>query len=222
MQPSRDLNKATLLLGPTGSGKTPLGELIEQRGLWGADYLHFDFGENLREIVANNQADGAFSQVDGAFSRADGAFSRADIDLLGEMLATGALLEDEHFPIARRVLLGFMTAHRAGPRTCILLNGLPRHIGQATAIEAVLEIRAVIHLRCSPETVFARIDADTGGDRAGRVDDDLEAVAKKLAIFERRTEPLLQHYGRRGVEIHPIDVSAHMTPDRMWRALQGH
>ena len=83
----------------------------------------------------------------------------------------------------RRVVLGFMTAHHAVPRTCILLNGLPRHIGQATAMEAVLEIRAVIHLRCSPETVFARIDADTGGDRAGRVDDDLEAVAEKLAIF---------------------------------------
>ncbi len=213
MQPSRDLNKATLLLGPTGSGKTPLGELIQRRGLWGADYLHFDFGENLREIVANNQADGALSQ-------ADGAVSRAEVDLLREMLATGALLEDEHFPITRRILLGFMTAHRAGPRTCILLNGLPRHIGQATAMEAVLEIRAVIHLRCSPETVFARIDADTGGDRAGRVDDDLEAIAEKLAIFERRTEPLLQLYGRRGVEIHPIDVSAHMTPDRMWRALQ--
>ncbi len=206
MQSSRELNKATLLLGPTGAGKTPLGELIQRRGLWGADYLHFDFGENLREIVANNQTDGALSQ--------------ADIDLLREMLATGALLDDEHFPIARRMVLGFMTARRAGPRTCILLNGLPRHIGQATAIEAVLAIRAVIHLRCSPETVFARIDADTGGDRAGRVDDGLQAVAEKLAIFERRTEPLLQHYERRGVEIHPIDVSAHMTAGRMWRALQ--
>ncbi len=201
------MNKATLLLGPTSSGKTPLGELIQRRGLWGEDYLHFDFGENLREIVANNQT--------------GGALSRDDIDLLREMLATGALLEDEHFPIARRVVLGFMAAHRAGPRTCVLLNGLPRHTGQATAMEAVLEIRAVIHLRCSAETVFARIDADTGGDRAGRVDDDLRAVAEKLAIFERRTEPLLRHYERHGVEIHPIDVTADMTPGRMWRALQG-
>ena len=206
MQPSRELNKAALLLGPTGAGKTPLGELIQRRGLWEADYLHFDFGENLREIVANNQAGGALSE--------------ADIDLLREMLASGALLEDEHFPIARRIVLGFMAARRAGPRTCILLNGLPRHIGQATAMEAVLEIRTVVHLRCSAETVFARIDADTGGDRAGRVDDDLAAAAEKLAIFERRTEPLLRHYGRRGVEIHPINVTADMTPERMWRALQ--
>jgi len=44
-------NPAVLLLGPTGAGKTPLGEMIEARGLWGMSCLHFDFGANLRAVV---------------------------------------------------------------------------------------------------------------------------------------------------------------------------
>ncbi|HMA54065.1 MAG TPA: monovalent cation:proton antiporter-2 (CPA2) family protein, partial [Acidobacteriota bacterium] len=37
-----------LLVGPTGSGKTPLGDEIERRGLLGRRSVHFDFGANLR------------------------------------------------------------------------------------------------------------------------------------------------------------------------------
>ena len=39
---------AILLLGPTGSGKTPLGAALEEHGVCGRQCLHFDFGENLR------------------------------------------------------------------------------------------------------------------------------------------------------------------------------
>ncbi|MCX7427258.1 MAG: hypothetical protein NTW96_16720 [Planctomycetia bacterium] len=44
-------NDAMLLLGPTGSGKTPLGDLLERRGLGGRRCVHFDFGAHLRRIV---------------------------------------------------------------------------------------------------------------------------------------------------------------------------
>lgn len=47
----RGRTPAVLLLGSTGSGKTPLGDLIERRGLRGVRCLHFDFGVNLRKIV---------------------------------------------------------------------------------------------------------------------------------------------------------------------------
>ncbi len=43
--------KAILLLGPTGSGKTPLGQALEKKGLAGRRCVHFDFGANLREIA---------------------------------------------------------------------------------------------------------------------------------------------------------------------------
>ncbi|GAG42293.1 unnamed protein product, partial [marine sediment metagenome] len=72
-----------------GSGKTPLGEMLEQRGLWGTPCVHFDFGANLRDVAHRN--------------RPEPRIGREEIDFLREVLRTGALLEDEHFPLARRV-----------------------------------------------------------------------------------------------------------------------
>ena len=97
--PKNRLHRAALLLGPTGAGKTPLGQMIESRGLWGDECLHFDFGANLRRVVDEN--------------RPDEVISRADIEFLRGVLASGALLEDEHFPIARRILMlgGYFPGH---------------------------------------------------------------------------------------------------------------
>ena len=198
--------RAVLLLGPTGSGKTPLGEVVERRGLWRARCLHFDFGANLRDVVARN--------------RPDEWIGRQDLDFLEGVLRSGALLENEHFPIAERILRRFMAARGADQRTWIVLNGLPRHVGQARAIDPILDIEAVVLLECTSETVIARIRANVGGDRTGRPDDDLEAIRRKLAIFDRRTTPLLEHYGRRGARIVAVKITAAMTPEQAWDSLR--
>jgi adenylate kinase family enzyme len=192
---------AILLLGPTGSGKTPLGSELEARGLWGRRCVHFDFGENLRQIVAAD--------------RPDAYVARRDIEFLKEVLRSGALLEDEHFPLAERVLRRFLGQRHVGAADFVVLNGLPRHVGQATALDAILDVRAVIYLRCSPETVLGRIRSNVGGDRAGRADDDLPAVGRRLATFHERTRPLLNHYGSREVRIQSIEVTAQMTGGQM-------
>ncbi len=197
--------RAAVLLGPTGAGKTPLGELIEQRGLWQQRCLHFDFGANLREVVDRN--------------RPDEWIGAGEIEFLRGVLASGALLEDEQFPLAQRVLRCFLTRHRADGQTLIVLNGLPRHAGQARAIDAVLEVRAVVHLQCSSETVLRRIRTNAGGDRTDRVDDDLEAVRKRLVLFHERTAPLLEHYRGRGARVVTVAVTADMTPEAMWDTL---
>jgi adenylate kinase family enzyme len=171
---------AILLLGPTGSGKTPLGQLLEERGLWGRTCLHFDFGANLREIVACNKPDGAVA--------AD------DIVLLRRMVQEGLLLEDEHFPVAVRILWRFMARHSPAPTTWIVLNGLPRHLGQAQTMERVVKVCTVIYWDCSAQVVAERIVRNAGGDRDRRDDDAPEAVRRKLAIFTERTPPLLHYY----------------------------
>ena len=198
-------NRAVLLLGPTGSGKTPLGRIIQQRGLWGADCLHFDFGANLREVVDRN--------------RPDDLIGRADLDFLRRVLETGALLEDEQFPVAERILRRFMTARATNRRTQIILNGLPRHAGQARAIDGVLDVRALVHLECSRETVLQRIRSNVGRDRTGRKDDGPESVGDKLKTFAERTKPLLAYYRRRGARLETIHVTGTMTPEQMWESL---
>ena len=46
-----DKPQAVVLLGPTGSGKTPLGEWLEAKGLGGRRCHHFDFGTRLRRVA---------------------------------------------------------------------------------------------------------------------------------------------------------------------------
>ena len=173
---------AAILLGPTGAGKTPLGEMLVARGFRGTPCVHFDFGESLRQVVLQNQPDATVSAV--------------DIDFLNNVLQTGALLEDKDFAIAERILRSFL-AHAALDRyTIVVMNGLPRHIGQAQSLAAIIDARVVVLLKCSPQTVVARIAANTGGDRTHRTDDHLSAIEQKLTVYAQRTQPLVEHYRR--------------------------
>ena len=69
-----------LLMGPTGSGKTPLGEEIERRGLDGRRCVHFDFGANLRAVAADP---GSWDML-----------TAEELESVRTSLATGALFED--------------------------------------------------------------------------------------------------------------------------------
>jgi adenylate kinase family enzyme len=193
--------QAILLLGPTGSGKTPLGDWLQAAGLAGQRCVHFDFGGNLRQVVAENRADAAVSLQDLAFLRG--------------VLATGALLEDEQFPLAERILRRFLHLQAVDAHTWVLLNGLPRHPGQAAAVSQLLDVRAVVHLACSAQTVVERIRRDTGGDRAARNDDDRDAIRRKLTIYAERTALLLEFYRSRSVPVITVGVTAEMTPRQM-------
>jgi len=181
-----------LLLGPTGSGKTPLGELLEERGLHGRRYVHFDFGQNLRDAAARGEPDEVVSLADVAFVR--------------ELLRTGALLEDQDFPLAERILRAFLRRKEVGADTCVVFNGLPRHVNQAEALSRMIAMECVVQLRCTAETVRTRIAANAGGDRALRTDDHAEDIARKLSIYERRTMPLVTYFQQQRVPLIRLDV----------------
>jgi adenylate kinase len=194
-------HRAILLLGPTGSGKTPLGDLLERRGFWDRGCHHFDFGANLRDIVARG--------------RIDERISAGDIGLLRDVLQSGTLLEDRDFPLAARILDRFITDRPVGDGDWLVLNGLPRHTGQAKALERVLHVEVVICLECSPDVVLARIGSNAGGDRLERQDDDPQAVARKLAIFSARTAPLAEHYRELGARVVTVPVTSATRPEEI-------
>jgi adenylate kinase len=132
-------------------------------------------------------------------------------------LQSGALLEDEHFPLAARILRRFMS--RSGDHAWLVLNGLPRHLGQAHAMDAIVDVQTVIRLESSSETVLARIGTNVGGDRADRTDDDPAAVQRKLEIYHERSAPLVEHYRRQGATILTVPVTAEMTANQVYEAL---
>ena len=197
------MHSAILLVGPTGSGKTPLGDWLERHGLWGRRCHHFDFGENLRAVASGN--------VEG--------FTAAEVLFVRDLIEEGALLEDETFHLALRILEAYMRDRRVLRDDLIIMNGLPRHAGQAEGLAPVLEFTAVIDLRCDAETVFERLQRNTGGDRAGRADDSIELVRRKLAVFTDRTKPLLAWYEQQGVPLIPVSVGVHTTPSEIARLL---
>ncbi len=199
------MTEAILLVGPTGAGKTPLGEALERRGLWGRACRHFDFGERLRRVAAGEVA------IPG--------LGRRDVAFLRDVLDRGALLKDRDARIAMAILEGFI-ATRVGPDELVVLNGLPRHASQADAVDARLRVRLVVDLACSADVVRERIGADAGGDRAGRDDDDDESIRRKIALFEERTAPLVERYRLKGVRAARVAVSAGTTAEEVAALLE--
>ncbi|MFW5960263.1 MAG: hypothetical protein ACOCSE_04005, partial [Chitinivibrionales bacterium] len=85
---------AILLIGPTGSGKTPLGELCQERGLENTKCFHFDFGENLRKAAERETP--------------DSVLRTSDIVFIRKVLSKNALLEGWDFHLAEKVIISFM------------------------------------------------------------------------------------------------------------------
>jgi adenylate kinase family enzyme len=199
------LQPSWLLVGPTGAGKTPLGRLLEGKGAAGRRCFHFDFGAELRAVAASPE-------------RAS-SLSPAEVEVIRRSLATGALLEDHEFPIALKVLRAFAREKGLREDDRLILNGLPRHIGQARMMEDVVRVQVVISLEAAPEVVRERILLDTGGDRVERPDDELHAIRQKLVIFRMRTLPLVEYYENREVPVVRLTVRAKMTAADMYGAV---
>jgi adenylate kinase len=189
-----DRAAAILLLGPTGSGKTPVGDRLEDQGLRGRRLLHFDFGANLRRIAALS-------------SSVASGYTAAELGIIRNSLATGALLEDEHFPLAWKVLERFLARRRFKPGDAVILNGFPRHAGQAKLLDPLVDVRLVVVLRATLPVLQDRIRVDPDGDRAGRIDDSPAEIGRKLALFEHRTLPLVKFYTARGVKVVTLRVT---------------
>jgi len=190
----RNPNSAILLLGPTGSGKTPLGEYLQAHGLAGRGCAHFDMGGHLREIDRTGKLPVAL--------RPD------DLQTIRDALAGAALFGDDQFAIPRDILLDFCREWALMPDDRLVLNGLPRHQGQAAALEGTVQVDLIVVLECTVEVILERIDANSEGDRFGRVDDSPQNIARKLTTFRARTVPLLDYY--RGVQVVTVRVSLDM------------
>jgi adenylate kinase len=74
----------------------------------------------------------------------------------------------------------------------ILLDGFPRTVAQAEALERDLD--AVLLIDVPDDVVAERIL----GRRQGRADDNPDTVRERLRVYHDETEPLVAHYERQG------------------------
>jgi adenylate kinase len=193
--------ESILLLGPTGVGKTPLGELIGKNGINGKKCHHFDFGSELRCISELQPAD---------------AFDRKELSFIRDVLGKGALFENGDFPLAEKIFRRFLlrTDFRGGD--LLILNGMPRHTDQARYMDRIAAVNMAVLLVCEPGDVYRRIALDSGGDRSSRIDDSLEMIRRKIEIFTARTAPLIGHYAEQGCKNLQITITSDTTPEKAY------
>lgn len=189
----RGKKRAWLLVGPTGSGKSPLGEALARSKGW----AHLDFGQRLRRIASGE---------------ASGSLSAGETGLIRSLLESNALFPRERFATVERILDDFLASLMPGQG--VILNGLPRHLQQARGLRSRLRVERVLLLECDESTVLARVRRRVEGeseDHSGRADDALEDVRRKLEVYARDTQPLVSFYEESGVPVVRLRVEMETT-----------
>jgi len=79
-----------------------------------------------------------------------------------------------------------------------LLDGFPRTLAQAEALDALLRqcgtpLDVVLELHVPEEELFQRLAG------RGRADDKPEVIRQRLVAYRKQTEPLLEYYAARGL-----------------------
>jgi adenylate kinase len=158
---------------------------------------------------------------------------------VASVMEAGALVSDEL--VIRLVDERFQ---QSDAQRGALLDGFPRTLAQAEALEALLGedgIKLCINLDVATELVVERLssrrvcqecgaiykDTDVeaisgtcsncGGDVIQRKDDQPEAIAKRLEIYERDTAPLLDFYASRQLL---VTLNGDQSPDDVTRAIE--
>jgi adenylate kinase len=98
-----------------------------------------------------------------------------------------------------------------------LLDGFPRTIGQAEALDATLceegkPLDVVLELRVAEDELFQRLAG------RGRSDDRPEVIRQRLVAYRQQTEPLLQYYQKQKL-LKSVDGLG--TVDEVWERIKG-
>lgn len=171
-----------ILFGPPGAGKGTQAKILNDE--WGL--VQLSTGEMLRAAIA------AGTEL--------GRRCKAIMD-------RGDYVSDE-------IVIGII-AERLDKPDCAkgaVFDGFPRTIGQAEALDRLLQQRgsvidATIELKVDDDAMVGRVaqrSLETGGSRG---DDTPETLRNRLAVYKKNTSPLLDFYRGQG-KLHSVDGMA--------------
>lgn len=161
-----------LIIGPQGSGKGTQGQRIAETFRIPAVSTGDVFRQNVKDATPLGE------QVKAIIDAGD---------LVPDEL-TGAIVRDR--------------LSQDDAAAGFLLDGYPRNLGQVGDLDAFLDERdepltGVIELSVPRDESIRRIALRA--TEQGRTDDNDESIAKRLAIYESETAPILEVYRERGV-----------------------
>lgn len=103
-------------------------------------------------------------------------------------------------------------------RDLLVLDGIPRNVGQARLLQDSLDVRAIFYLRC-PNTDKMVERLQRRALRENRLDDaNLSIIRNRLKTYERETKPVLKFYGRKIVQ----EINSDQSPEKVFHELLGH
>lgn len=161
-----------VIFGAPGSGKgTQSAKLIDEYSLY-----HISTGELLREEIASQSELGK---------------------LADSFISKGNLIPDDLMISILDSELDRVSDDKRG----IVLDGFPRTIPQAEALDSLLERRgsklhAVIGLEVPEDELVDRML--NRGRTTGRADDNLETIKNRLDVYHKQTQPLREYYIEKG------------------------
>ena len=160
-----------VLLGAPGSGKGTQAARLK-------DHLqvpHISTGDLLRAEVAAGSKLGLQAK---------------------EVMARGDLVSDD-------ILLGMLEDRFSRPdtRDGFILDGYPRNLAQAAALDALLArigqpMDVAVQLQVDNEHIVERLAGRAKAE--GRADDSPETVRNRLAIYDEQTAPVIEFYREHG------------------------
>jgi adenylate kinase len=161
-----------LLLGPPGAGKGTQARLLVEA----LGVPQISTGDMLRQAVASGSPVGRQAK---------------------EHMDAGRLVPDE-------VVIGVTEQRLRQPDAAngFILDGFPRTVGQARALDALLaklgvKLERCIRMRVDEEELVKRLLSRA--EIEGRSDDNERAIRTRMEEYRRKTEPLVTHYRDAGV-----------------------
>jgi adenylate kinase len=168
-----------ILLGPPGAGKGTQAKILVD--VYGIPQL--STGDILRSAIARKTPMGLAAK---------------------EIMDRGDLVPDE-------VVNGIVSERLDAPdaQKGFILDGFPRTISQAEALDAMLEdkgtaLDAVVEIAADEDVLVGRIvnrarETAAAGGGAARTDDNVEVVRNRLKVYREVTEPLAGYYRAKGL-----------------------
>ena len=166
-----------ILFGAPGSGKGTQGKTLGTI----PRYYHCACGDVFRSIDTRTKVGKAF----------------LDYSSKGRLVPDDITVE-----LWREAIGAAVDAHKFKPDIdTLVLDGIPRNIGQAKIMGEMIDVKKVFHLACPDrETLFYRLKKRAL--KENRLDDANEQVIqRRLDIYERESKPVLSYYSQELVTV---------------------